>query len=137
MGKILVIEDHAGWQHIITEVLQEENYNALCASTLDEAKETLNKFPIDLAILDINLTDVPGNRDGEEFINCLKGIPYIIVSGTLPSEEYTFMRRAFAFFSKHEFESRRDKFKEAVTGALRLRTNSFPVPVQKKRSATS
>lgn len=114
MSYILIVEDNPRWQDQIVEFLDEEEYTSIRASTLEEAIDALNKFSISLAIVDINLTDVVGNRDGEKLTKDLENVPYIILSGTIPADSTILTDKAYAFFTKQEFNDRIDEFLDKV-----------------------
>jgi len=104
MKNILVVEDNERWQNRIAEILSTKNYNPICVSSLDHAKRTLDESQIDLAVVDINLTDFVGNQDGIKFIehleNSAKHLPIIVVTGSLPSDSESLKNRVFGFFTK-------------------------------------
>jgi CheY-like chemotaxis protein len=85
--QVLVVEDQQLWrEQFFCESLQDLGFKVLLASTKEEALELVDKHTFDLAVIDINLTDVPGNTDGLDVTNYIerKGItlPIIFVSGS-------------------------------------------------------
>jgi CheY-like chemotaxis protein len=85
--QVLVVEDQQLWrEQFFYESLQDLGFKVLLASTKDEALALVDKHTFDLAVIDINLTDVPGNTDGLDVTNYIerKGItlPIIFVSGS-------------------------------------------------------
>jgi DNA-binding response OmpR family regulator len=127
MSQILVIEDEERWQNQIVEFLDERNYTAICASTLEGAMTIVDERPIALVILDINLTDVVGNQDGVRFIRYLvdsgRSIPVIIISGTIPATPTEVMKEVAAFFSKQDFDP--DEFLGKVSAILHERRGAL------------
>ena len=119
-NSILIVEDDIEWQKQLQELLEEENLTSIYVkSTIAEAIELLDTVQIKLAIVDINLTDVPENRDGEILIQrYLRDIPYIIVSGTIPADASRLTNKAVAFFEKQRLFEQIDKFLETVTSSL-------------------
>ena len=85
--RVLVVEDQKLWrEQFFGESLQELGFIVFPAATKDEALKLLENFEFDLAVIDINLTEVPGNIDGlilADYIDT-KGfkIPIIAVSGS-------------------------------------------------------
>ena len=85
--QVLVVEDQQLWrEQFFYESLQDLGFKVLLASTKDEALALVDKHTFDLAVIDINLTDVPGNTDGLDVTNYIerKGmtLPIIFVSGS-------------------------------------------------------
>lgn len=120
-NNILIVEDDIRWQAQIQELLEEEDLTSVhVTSNLAEAIETLSKVEIELAIIDINLTDVPENRDGEKLAQYLRDIPYIVVSGTIPADAARLTNSARAFFGKQDLYDRIDEFLSIVTKTLKV-----------------
>lgn len=134
MSRILIVEDDKDWQEYIAELLLGEldGVSIRPAATLESAKEALEE-PIDLAIVDINLTDVLGNQDGMKFIKYLEKvdqtIPVIIVSGTIPATSETLTKQVsvLGFFSKPKLDDELDNFMSTVSKALRSGQNEGDV----------
>lgn len=85
--QILVVEDQEYWREgVFGESLQELGFAVFSASTREKALELLDKHRFNLAIIDINLTNVTGNTDGliviERIQNLNAKTPIIVVSGT-------------------------------------------------------
>ncbi|MBL7200052.1 MAG: response regulator, partial [Anaerolineae bacterium] len=71
MAKIprtLIVEDDEDWRQQVKEILQDEGYHVSLATTLEQARAIVDACSIDVAIVDINLTDVTANRDGIAFL---------------------------------------------------------------------
>jgi len=85
--RVLVVEDQKLWrEQFFGESLQELGFLVSPAATKEEALKLLEIHKFDLAVIDINLTEVPGNIDGlilADYIGS-KGfaIPIIAVSGS-------------------------------------------------------
>ena len=82
---ILIIEDYPTWQRSFKRYLRKEPFNLLFASNHPEALSIVRKHPIDILILDVNLSGVPENIDGlrlaEQIWRCCNQVQIIIVSG--------------------------------------------------------
>lgn len=79
MNTILVIDDNKMWRLLLKNYLEKQNYLVLEAAYLCRASEILEKYAVDLILLDLSLPD--GN--GLNFIKEAKGYtdaPLIIVS---------------------------------------------------------
>lgn len=77
--KVLVVEDDISINDILTTSLKTEGYMARSAFTSNEARNLLEKFKPDLALLDINLPDENG-FDLCKFISSKYCIPIIILT---------------------------------------------------------
>ncbi len=82
---ILIAEDDPSWQKKFERFLQDQPFTIFCATNYQEALVLVEKQNFDLAILDINLTDVPGNYDGLRIADRLwqrsRQVKIVIVSG--------------------------------------------------------
>jgi DNA-binding NtrC family response regulator len=83
----LVVEDQELWRELFFgEALQDMGFKVFPAATKEDALELLDKHSFDVAVIDINLTEVPGNSDGVVVADYIehKGIwlPIIVVSGS-------------------------------------------------------
>ena len=83
----LVVEDQELWRELFFgEALQDMGFEVFPAATKEEALDLLEKHSFDVAVIDINLTDVPGNSDGVLVADYIehKGVwlPIIVVSGS-------------------------------------------------------
>jgi len=84
---ILVVEDEERWrENIFREILENEGYRVKTSSNYTEAIAALDQRVFDLVVIDVNLTDVPGNQDGvrvlERMVSLGHKSPAIIVSGS-------------------------------------------------------
>lgn len=124
-ARILVVEDNKDWREdIIKSELELAGYVVQTAKDYASAsRELLNaRQPFHVAIVDLNLTDVRGNRDGirvlEDLRKFSKDTKVIIVSGTggddgpRAKSEYG----AIAYLQKHtvDFEELLDIIAKAV-----------------------
>jgi len=85
--RVLVVEDQELWrEQFFCESLRELDFIVFPAATKEEALKLLEEYEFDLAVIDINLTQVPGNIDGLILADHIdsKGfaIPIIAVSGS-------------------------------------------------------
>lgn len=85
--RVLIVEDQAIWrEEFFGEALQELGFIVFPAATKEEALELLDKYQFDLAIIDLNLTEVPGNTDGLVVADYIENtgtkFPIIVVSGS-------------------------------------------------------
>ena len=108
-GKVLIVEDQEMWrEHFLKEPLQELNLIIFVASTKEQALALLKQQHFNLAIVDINLTDVTGNIDGLDIINYLQqtqaNTQVIVVSGT-PDSFSTLRQHNYQVFSQIQKES--------------------------------
>ena len=81
--KILIVEDEVMTAELLSRMLMEQKAEMLTAGSLKEAREILDKSPVDLVILDRILPD----GDGVELLMrmkktpSLKQVPVLILSG--------------------------------------------------------
>ncbi len=85
--QVLVVEDQELWrEQFFGESLQELGFKVFAAATKEEALALLDRHTFTLAIIDINLTQVPGNTDGLVVANYINRrglkLPIIVVSGS-------------------------------------------------------
>ena len=83
----LIVEDQELWrEQFFGEALRDLGFVVFLASNKEEALTLLDEQEFDLAVIDINLTAVTGNRDGLIVAEHLETIgstmPVIVVSGT-------------------------------------------------------
>ena len=109
---ILVVEDEKQWREdTFREVLEDEGYQVEMASNYSEAVAAIDRRAFDLAVIDINLTAIPGNRDGIRVLEYMAAREHqtraIIVSGSkawAAAEEYARKFNPVAFFDKTRFD---------------------------------
>ncbi len=94
-GTILVVEDDLYWrQEFLVEPLQEAGLTVWAASNYRRATELFDQHPIDLLIIDINLTGVDGNTDGISLIQyalARRQVKIVVVSGS-PERMYKYVK---------------------------------------------
>ncbi|MSR20175.1 MAG: response regulator [Gemmatimonadetes bacterium] len=77
---VLVVEDNAGFRHVLKEALASEGYEVLAARDEAEARELLREQRVDLMISD--LTDPPqASRSLEELRQEFPNLPVVAMSG--------------------------------------------------------
>ncbi|HHH41412.1 MAG TPA: response regulator [Chloroflexi bacterium] len=108
--RILIVEDNEEWrEQILREPLEEEGHLITTARSYQEAIAALEAQPFDLAVVDINLTGIQGNRDGERVLQYIarsgRAIPTIVVSGSRQVTQASVQRfHPFAFLDKSRFD---------------------------------
>ncbi len=80
---ILIAEDDPSIHKILEEILTQENYKILNAYSGTEVLLLLEKETCDLLLLDLMLPAI----SGEEIIKKVKGIPIIVLSAKISSED--------------------------------------------------
>ena len=78
---ILVVDDDEGLLKIYRELLENEGYKVVTASTSKEALNKAEKSRFNLAILDIVLPDVQGDELAREMKMLDEGIEIIFITG--------------------------------------------------------
>jgi len=83
---VLIVEDEVDWrEQIFRESLEDEGLIVFTAATYDESIELVDQHAFDLAVVDINLTNVPGNVQGAQvmrYIRDRQDTRIIVVSGS-------------------------------------------------------
>ena len=83
---VLIVEDEVDWrEQIFRESLENEGLIVFTAATYDESIELVDQHAFDLAVVDINLTNVPGNVQGAQvmrYIRDRQDTRIIVVSGS-------------------------------------------------------
>jgi DNA-binding NarL/FixJ family response regulator len=135
-GPILVVEDDAGWQSILTEILVDAGYRVRQCGSFGEALGCLRRERYILAVVDLSLdgpfhfTSKPWeegegpagqNLDGYRLLASTRagGVPTVVVSGVLNVDgierAYT-DQGIFAFLQKQAFN--RQTFLQTIQEAL-------------------
>ncbi len=130
-GDALVVEDDAGWQNILTELLTDAGYRVRVCSGFGEALGCLRREKFGLAAVDLSLGGIaevdlwkPAESaqalDGYRLLASTRaaGLPTIVVSGVAaPADiERAYAEHGiFAYLEKQTFT--RQAFLEAVAGA--------------------
>lgn len=83
MITILVVEDNIDIHNLIEEVLKEQHYQIINAYSGTEAFMVLEKYKIDLILLDLMLPGI----NGEEIIKKVKNIPIIVISAKISLDD--------------------------------------------------
>lgn len=105
-AKILLVDDHALFRDSVARFLDDDaclHVVGGCAN-LEEAKEFLINYPVDLVLLDFDL----GQRDGVEFMRLAASIGYqgrvlLVTAGVDESTAATLVKRGVAgVFLKHD-----------------------------------
>lgn len=78
---ILVVDDEEGIREALSEILGDEGYQVITASTGEEALNILRKEPPDLVLLDIWLPGMDGIETLREIKNLRSDVPVIMISG--------------------------------------------------------
>ena len=107
---ILIVEDMLSWQRKFVRYLQNEPVRIELAANFQTAVDLIVKHHFDLAILDVNLTNVSKNIDGIHLGELIRqqdaNVKIIVVSGSHSASE-SLRLRAFepdGCFSKATFE---------------------------------
>jgi two-component system copper resistance phosphate regulon response regulator CusR len=83
---VLIVEDEVDWrEQIFRESLEDEGLIVFTAATYDESIELVDQHAFDLAVVDLNLTNVPGNVQGAQvmrYIRDRQDTRIIVVSGS-------------------------------------------------------
>jgi DNA-binding response OmpR family regulator len=118
---VLVLDDDAGVRTSMALLLQVNGYQAVTASTLDEARTLLETTSIQALILDVGLKD---GGTGLELLRTIRERPefdkapiLVLTGGVLaPSEKMLITRkRAFLFYKPEGFDTL-VKFLDELTG---------------------
>jgi DNA-binding NtrC family response regulator len=97
MAHILVVEDDADVQSVVSEFLVTLGHRLTCASSAQEARLFLASEPVDLALVDCLMSGEQGNSLAEHASQL--GIPTILTSGD-PHYIETCSNHCFPFLAK-------------------------------------
>ena len=90
--RILIVEDDAEWrENILRDALEDDGYQLKTCASYEEAAAILEKIDFDLAVVDVNLTGVPGNRDGIRIVERIAEKRKRHEQLTLAPESYDFI----------------------------------------------
>ena len=104
-GKVLVVEDDAGWRSILEELLADAGFQVRLCTSFGEALGRLRREKFSLAVVDLSLTGTlagswgaaaPGqNLEGYQLLASTRAgnVPTIVVSGVASPED---IQRAYA-----------------------------------------
>jgi DNA-binding NtrC family response regulator len=137
---ILIIEDDSKWQAVLRETLEDEDYDVTLVANYQHGRQTLEKRPFDLIILDLNLDEKSPTLDGERLLRRISrhhaNTPCIIVSG---QGDVHVVRNAFKqyhvvdFIAKDQFDI--STFIQTVKDALGWKQADDTAPPQQPASA--
>jgi DNA-binding NarL/FixJ family response regulator len=118
-GKVLVVDDDAGWRSVLAELFTDASFQARVCSSFGEALGFLRREKFMLAVVDLSLSgstnpiwQPPGsgqNLEGYQLLATTRtlGIPTIVVSGVASPEEIerTYAEHEiFAYLEKQAFD---------------------------------
>ena len=137
---ILVVEDEEQWrEEVFRESLEDRGHQVMTSSSYDEAIAALDQQTFDLVVIDVNLTNVSGNRDGVRVLERMNALGHrasvIVVSGSKTwavAEESVKEFHPIAFIDKTTFDVA--EFIKLVTDAL---TTSPKAPAREAFCASS
>ncbi len=97
LGKVLLVEDDAGWRSLLTELLSDAGFHVHTSTSYIEALGRLNREKYHLAVVDLSLAsslEPHRNLDGYRLLTSTRqaNIPTIVVSGYADPER---MARAY------------------------------------------
>jgi DNA-binding NtrC family response regulator len=117
MAHILLVEDDADVQSIVSEFLVTLGHRLTCASSAQEARLFLASEPVDLALVDCLMSGEQGNSLAEHASKL--GVPTILTSGD-PDYIETCSNHPFPFLAKPFRLTRLD---ELIARTLHCRDN--------------
>ncbi|MHB8453290.1 MAG: sigma-54-dependent transcriptional regulator [Acidiferrobacterales bacterium] len=81
-GCVLIVDDEPEIRHLVQEILEDENYQAVTAANAEAAREAVKKRRPDLVLLDIWMPDCDGITLLKEwFDDGISGLPVVMISG--------------------------------------------------------
>ena len=110
--RVLVVEDEVDWREkIFREALEDQGYQVVTSSSCAEAIAALDQNVFDMIIVDVNLTGVPGNKDGIRVLERMAALgrpPLCIVISGSPNrarhEESVKQFQPIKFIDKTKFD---------------------------------
>jgi RNA polymerase sigma factor (sigma-70 family) len=128
IGKVLIVDDDAGWRSILEEIMIDSGYDVRVCSSFGDALGVLRRETIVLAVIDLSLTDssylLPNEsdepREGFKLLETTKenSIPTIVVSGIASVDDIQQAyneHSVFAYLEKQTFD--RNTFRRLVSEA--------------------
>jgi DNA-binding NtrC family response regulator len=110
MAHILLVEDDADVQSVISEFLVTLGHRLTCASSAEQARLLLANEPVDLALVDCLMSGEQGNSLAEHASEL--GVPTILTSGdphyieTCSEHPFPFLPKPFRLTSLDELIAR-------------------------------
>ena len=137
-GRVLIVEDDAGWQEVLAELVQEAGLFPRTCASFGEALGYLRREPYALAVVDLALASSlhpQENRDGYRLLRSTReaGIPTLVVTGMASPEEVEQVYRegAFACVEKQSFSRR--AFVQLVEEAIQQGHTSLALLTPRER----
>ncbi|HEQ60570.1 MAG TPA: response regulator, partial [Firmicutes bacterium] len=97
MARILVAEDSQYIQYLLRQVLRDQGHQVYAAAEGQEALDTLERYPIELLLIDLRLPGLDGFQVIDRIHLQQRKIPFIVVSGYLDAEtEVRLLKRGAA-----------------------------------------
>jgi len=133
----LVVEDEAGWQNILAELLTDLGFRLCLTRSYGEAYGRLQRESFTVAVIDLALRGgklpAAGENeialDGYRLLEILQtsATPVVIVSGAVSPEviEKSFLEGIFAFLEKQTFD--RNAFRQVIWEAVQFRRRASEV----------
>ena len=106
MAHILLVEDDADVQSVVSEFLATVGHRVISASSAEQARLILGSEPVDIALIDCLMSGERGNSLAEHTLSL--GIPTILTSGdpdsieTRPGRSFPFLPKPFRLASLDE-----------------------------------
>src|ERR1700760_1098977 len=106
MAHILLVEDDADVQLVVSEFLATVGHRVTSASSAEEARLIVGSEPVDIAVIDCLMSGERGNSLAEHTLRL--GIPTILTSGdpdsieTRPEHSFPFLPKPFRLASLDE-----------------------------------
>jgi len=134
-AQVVVVEDDAGWQEILVELLSDGGHRTQLCRSYGEAIGVFKRQSFDLAVVDLSLASSAksdGNADGLRVLAACRdaGVPTIVVSGMASPQDAERIYQefgAFAFLEKQSFS--RMAFNQTVHDTLNVETIVSPLDV--------
>jgi DNA-binding NtrC family response regulator len=110
MPRILLVEDDADVQSVVSEFLETTGHHVMSAGSAEQARLILASEPIDLALIDCLMSGEQGNSLAEHASKL--GVPTILTSGdphyldTLSEKSFPFLPKPFRLSALDELISR-------------------------------
>ncbi len=132
-ARVLLVEDDAGWQALLKELLVDAGIVVRPAAGYGQALILLRDESFDLAVVDISLAGTASARANEHGLRLLahvneQGVPAILVSGIASPEALDRILgqyRPDAFFEKQTFDRR--VFQRTVAELIQARAATSPL----------